>query len=573
MICVFDKTNTNFSGNGNVILMPRKCKHRQAAAGKYDLTMEHPIDPTGKWMHLVPEAIIRAPVPQETIENAYSGLDVDLYRTTTEAALRQGPDEPTKINYTQWYSNVGYSPGDKVSVYGWTHQNYQCNQWDSSSGQTQVPPYNSSWWTAIADYTSGSPVIVNLKANTDLYYVSGPENGWYQMSTIYGLEGYIKASQIEFVRHLTPEETQPRKITTQLFRIKSVTVDSENQKVDVTAEHVSYDMSGVLIDDADIHQKNPAQAIAWIEQAFMIDYHGTIATNMTSDNDGSYTGEIKGKNATYALLDPDKGIVGTFDAMYRRDNWDVFVLRKDNKNRGFQLRYGKNMIGVNWKIGSENLITRVVPVAKAEDGSDLYLDGTKWVDSAHIEEYPVVRMERLKVDGQVGKDDGTETDTKWTETTLRAHMRKKAEERFSVDKVDLLVHDITIDFEMMGDTEEFRALQGLEKVLLYDTVTAINEQIQMSVTVEASEIEYDCIREKVTALKLTNVNAYHGKNVSGFNVFNNSITPDKLTDDALNGIADYALKDANEYTDGRVSNLNYSLRTWVNDNFEPKAQE
>ena len=573
MICVFDKTNTNFTGNGDVILMPTKCSHRQVAAGKYDLTMEHPIDPTGKWMHLVPEAIIRAPVPEETIENAYSGLDVDLYRTTTAAALREGPSEPTRINYGLWNPNGDYSPGSKVSVEGWDHHNYQCNQWDSSSAQTQVPPYNNSWWSPIADYTSGSPVIVNLKANTNLYYVSGPTSGWYKMSTTYGLEGYIKASQVEYVRHLTPEETQPRQVTTQLFRIKTVTVDSQNYKVNVTAEHVSYDMSGVLIDDADIHQKNPAQAIAWIEQAFMIDYQGTIATNMTSDDDGSYTGEIKGKNATYALLDPDKGIVGTFDAMYRRDNWDVFVLRKNNENRGFQLRYGKNMIGVNWKIRSDNLVTRVVPVAKAEDGKDLYLDGTKWVDSTHIGEYPVVRMERLKVDGQVGKDDGTETDTKWTEQTLRAHMQEKAEERFSVDKADLLVHDITIDFEMMGDTEEYRALQDLQKVLLYDTVVAINEQIQMSVTVEVSEIEYDCIRKKVTALKLTNVNAYHGKNVSGFNVFNNSITPDKLTDDTLDGIADYAVEDANEYTDGKISGLNYSLRAWVNNNFEPKASE
>lgn len=573
MISVFDRTNTNFTGNGDEVLIPTKCSHRQVAAGKYDLTMEHPIDATGKWMHLVPEAIIRAPVPEETIENAYSGLDVDLYRTTTGAALREGPSEPTRINYGAWNPNGDYSPGSKVSVEGWDHHNYQCNQWDSSSAQTQVPPYNNSWWSAIADYTSGSPVIINLKANMDLYYVSGPTSGWYKMSTTYGLEGYIKASQVEYVRHLTPEETQPRKVTTQLFRIKTVTVDSENYKVTVTAEHVSYDMSGVLIDDADIHQKNPAQALAWIESSFMIDYQGTIATNMTSDDDGSYTGEIKGKNATYALLDPDKGIVGSFDAMYRRDNWDVFVLRKNNENRGFQLRYGKNIIGVSWKIKSDNLVTRVVPVAKAEDGSDLYLDGTKWVDSEHIGEYPVIRMERLKVDGQVGKDDGTETDTKWTEASLRAHMAEKAAERFSVDKADLLVHDITIDFEMMGDTEEYRALQDLQKVLLYDTVVAINERIQMSVTVEVSEIEYDCIREKITALKLTNVNAYHGKNVSGFNVFNNSITPDKLTDDTLDGIADYAVEDANEYTDSKVSGLNYSLRSWVNNNFEPKSAE
>lgn len=572
MISVFDRTNTTFTGNGNVILMPTKCSHRQVAAGKYDLTLEHPIDKTGKWMHIVPEAIIRAPVPEETIENAFSGLDVDVYKTTTAAALRSGPSEPTAITYGEWSASGDYHVGSKVSVSGWSHRNYQCNQWDGSSPQTQVPPYNNGWWSPIADNTSGSPVIVNLKSGAQIYYVSGPESGWYKMSTTYGLEGYIKASQVEYYTHLTPEQTQPRKITTQLFRIKTVTVDTKNNKVTATAEHVSYDLSGVLVEDADIHQKNPAQALAWVEAAFMIDYQGTIATNMTSDSDGTYTGEIKGKNGTYALLDPDKGIVSEFDAMFRRDNWDVFVLRKDNQNRGFQLRYGKNMTGVNWKIKSDNLVTRVVPVAKAEDGSDLYLDGTKWVDSTHIGEYPVIRMERLKVEGQVGKDDGTETDTKWTEQTLRAKMAEKAGERFSVDKADLLVHDITIDFEMLGDTAEYKVLQNLQKVLLYDTVVAINEEIQMSVTVEVSEIEFDCIREKITALKLTNVNAYNGRNVSGFNVFNNSITPDKLTDDTLDGIADYAIEDANDYTDDKVSGLNYSLRQWVTNNFEPISE-
>lgn len=577
MISVFDANNHNFEGNGDAVLTPLSCKHRQVAAGKYDLTLVHPIDWTGKWMHLVPEAIIRAPVPEEIIENAFSGLDVDVYKTTTTAALRSGPSEPTIINYQEWTANRStkiYAVGEKVTYIG---KNYKMHTLDPGTEMNyNHPPDNyPEYWGEIARYTSGSPILVNLKSGTDLYYIEDSGDYWKKVSTTYGLEGYIKNSQIQYDRHLTPEETQPRTISTQLFRIKTVMVDSENMKITVTAEHVSYDLSGVLIEDADIHQQNPAMALAWIQQSFMMDYQGTIATNMTSEDDGTYTGEIKGKNATYALLDPDKGIVSTFDAMYRRDNWDVFVLRKTNVNRGFQLRYGKNMLGVSWKIKSEGLVTRVVPVAKAEDGSDLYLDlnGHKWVDSIHINEYPVVRMERIKVEGQVGKDDGTETDTKWTEETLRAHMQTKAEERFSVDKADLLVHEITIDFEMQGDTEEYKTLQGLQNVLLYDTVVAVNEQIQMSVTVEVSEIEFDCLRKKVTALKLTNVNRYGGRSVSGFNVFNNSITEDKLTDDVTDAINADAVEEANNYTDGKVSSLNYSLQRWVTNNFEPKASE
>ena len=530
MICVFDTDNTNYEGNGDAVLTPTKCSHIQAAAGKYDLTMEHPIDAEGKWAHLVPEAIIRAPVPIETIETAFSGMDVDVYKVNEDGSvLRAAPSEPTAIVYPTWEMTANYSVGSKVSLWD---KNYQCIYWDDNDAvHKHLMPSGSTWWEKIATKTAGAEQVAKLKDGTELYYISGPEDGWYEMCTTYGLNGYIKASLVTYYTHLTPEQTQPRRITTQLFRIRTVNVDSKGKTVKVTAEHVSYDMSGNIVISADIHEKNPAMTLAWIESGLMMEYQGTIATDMTSDDDGLYTGNIAGKNLTYALLDPDKGVVSNFDAMYRRDNWDVFVLRKVNTDRGFRLVYGKNMLGANWKIRSDNLVTRVVPVAKDEDGADLYLDGTAWVDSEHIGEYPVVRMERLKVEGQVGKDDGTETGTNWTLETLRAKMQEKAEERFTVDKADLLVHEVTVDFEMMGDTEEYRALKDLEQVLLYDTVTAYNERIRMSVSLEVSEIEFDCIRGKIKALKMTNVNAYDLQSVAGFHVFNNSITPEKLTDE------------------------------------------
>lgn len=586
MICVYDIGNSNYSNNGDAILMPTKCTIKNVAAGQYDLTMDHPIDPDGKWAHLQPEAIIKAPIPEELIENAYAGLDVDVYKTTEKAALREGPAEPTPITYDAWSITANYSVGSKVTFW---KQNYECTYWDDDDAtHKHLAPSGSSWWTKIANMTEGYPALVQLKNGSDLYYVSGPTDNWYQMSTPYGLTGYIKSSQVAYNRHLTPSETKDRIITDQLFRIKKVTVDTKQMSVNVTAEHVSYDLSGVLMADVKIVRLPPAQALNIIENSFMIDYPGTIASNITEDEDRLYSAEMSGKNGTYALLDPDKGVVAQFEAAYRRDNWDLFVMEKENTDQGFRIRYGNNLLGVNWKISSDDLITRIVPVAKDEDGSDLYLtdheeeeevegEGEEeepaydydWIDSQYINSYPVIRMERLKVDGQVGKDNGEELDINWTKETLREEMEKEAEARFSVDKVDQLKHEITIDFVRLGDTEEYKQFKALQKVRLYDTVVAVDPRIDLSVSVQVTEIEFDAINERVTAMKLSNIEAYNLRNTAGFNVLNNSITGDKLTDEAAKDIVGTVKEDAVAESKAYTSSTAASLKAWVQNNFEP----
>ena len=92
----------------------------------------------------------------------------------------------------------------------------------------------------------------------------------------------------------------------------------------------------------------------------------------------------------------------------------------------YQIRYGRNVNGIIWRVRTSGLITRVVPVAKAENGEDLYLPEL-YVDSDNIDSYPVIYMETLNVKGQVGRDDGSGTDTNWTEEALLDEMRAKAQ--------------------------------------------------------------------------------------------------------------------------------------------------
>ena len=580
-IQVYDPLNTNFDKNGNVFLTPISGKVRQVAAGSYELDLVHPLDPEGKWQHLVPEAVIRAPVPTEIIESAMSGLEADVYKTTEAAAMRESPSEPQTITYQQWIAGGDYSVGSKVT---YNSHNYKCNTWDSSSGQIMVPPNNNPWWTEIARKTSGAPILVNLKQGAEVYFVEDVGSGWYKMSMPYGLEGYIKSSQLTFYRHLTPSETQPREVKTQLFRIKNVNVETKENTITVKAVHVSYDLGGVLIKSVSIKRKSAAFALAQIEDGFMIDYAGTIATNLTETTNTDYSADISGKSGLFALLDPDSGVVSCFDAEFHRDNWDLFVMNKVYDDRGFRIQYGNNMIGVSWGQDSDNLCNRIVPVAKAADGSDFYLEGNGWVDSPDIAQQPVIRMERIRVNGQVGKDDGTGTGTDWTETTLRAEMTRQANAKFTVDKIDQVAHDITVDFERLGDTAEYAGLKDLQKVMLYDLVKAINMRIGLMADLYVSEVEFDIIKEKISALVLTNIRVYGVRSIGGFNVINNTITGDKLTDECGDALTDRAVYQAGQYTDqaksqaistsesytrSKISSYDTEIKRYMQEHYQP----
>ena len=533
MISVYDIGNTAYTANGNAVLHPTSCVMTEDAGGSYEVAMEHPVAEDGGWSHLVCGAIVKVPVPVPTIQSAYVGQEVDVYKiNANNTAIREGPSEPTRITYNAWVSGTSYAVGAKVTD---SNQNYQLTE-QLTGGEIYTNPAASGKWAKIANYTAGSPALTTLAADTEVYYIEASSTtGWSEISTKQGIVGYVKDSQITFVRHETVEPVPERTVEDQLFRIYNVAINTDAQSVSVNARHVSYDLAGVLLGPCNLALQEPSWAIMRMKDAMRISYQGEIATNMTGTENGTYTGDLTNKNGIQAILDPDKGIIPYFRGKLIRDNWDLFLMKNDLVDRGIRLAYGKNLRGVNWKRRSDNLINRVMPVAKAADGSDLYLP-EMWIDSDNISSWPVIIMERLAVNGQVGKDDGTGTETNWTEQALLEHMRDKAEERYTVDHADALVVELTVNFTLLGETEEYKQYKGLEKLYMYDLVTVTDSRVGMNIQLQVSHIEWDCILERYNSIKVGNVFDYGGRTVFGYNIGNGAIEYEKISSETIRRI-------------------------------------
>ena len=524
MICVYDPLAASYEGNGAAVLTPTDARVRQVAGGEYSFTMEHPMDLWGKWTHLQREAIVRLPVPAETIENSFTGIEADVYKANTSAALRAAASEPETIIYTAWASGTSYAVDSKVTH---NNKNYQLMYELVGNEIYANPGALGTKWKGLPRMTSGSAVLVTLSSGTAVYWVESVDATWAKVTTTYGLTGYIKKSQLTYDHHATPSENQPRTITEQLFRIRDVSVNRDSGKVSVSGEHVSYDLNATIVPALQLSQTGAAMAVGQLSENIAGGYPGMIATNMTT-GDVTYTQSEKRKNGMFWLTDPDRGIVSTFKAKFTRDNWDLFLMTNSHTDRGYRIRYAKNANGIQWRTRTDKLVTRVMPVAKAADGSDLLLP-EMYVDSTHISDYPVIRIEAMNVQGQVGKDDGTNTDTKWTEETLLAEMRKRAGERYSVDKADVPVTEVTVQLEPLENTAEYAWLSDLLRVQLYDTVQVADPDLGFSETLSVTEIEYNCVRRKIAGVKMSSIeDGSVQRTVTGYNIANNSITADKL---------------------------------------------
>lgn len=531
MISVYDIGNSAYTANGNAVLQPSSCVMSEDAGGSYEISLEHPIVNGGPWDHLVCGAIVKAPVPVPTIQSAYVGQDVDVYKiNSNNTALRAGPSEPTRITYSAWAAGTSYAVGSKVT---YSNQNYQLTEGLTGNEIYATPDTLANKWAKIANYTGGSSALTTLAADTEVYYVEASGSSWAEVSTKNGIVGYVKNSQITFVRHETVQPVPERTVEDQLFRIYNVTINTDAQSVSVNARHVSYDLSGVLLGECNISLADPNVAIARIRDAMLIEYQGEIATNMTGDENGTYTGDVSYRNGISAFLDPDKGIIPYFRGQLIRDNWDLFLMKNDMTDRGVRLVYGTNLRGVSWKRNSDNVINKIMPVAKKADGSDLFLPET-YVDSSVS--WPVTKMEKLAVQGQVGKDDGTGTGTNWTEDALLTQMRTKAGERYSVDHVDAVVVELTVNFTLLGETEEYKQYRDLEKLYMYDLVRVTDPRVGLNLQLQVSHVDWDCILERYNSIKVGNVFDYGGRTVFGYNVGDGAISYEKISQETIRRI-------------------------------------
>lgn len=566
MICLYNKTETNFDHNGLCVLDPSVCTVHEKAGGSYELYLEHPFDKHGKYTMIAEDMVIKANVPHtvipaitlperkiftvETVSDFYKKLPVTRYKKTTGVDLSTIRANPSQYQYA---ASKGFSAGS-YCIYN--DGIYQAKQFvisvtpGTGNSWTWIAPlYGSSGTGTDTDYTPGESYSPALTVGATVNEIAKYNDTYTQIRDGQGRIGYYKTADLQVTT--TAEETIPQQtIDEQLFRIYSVESEEETHILKVYARHISYDMAGNALMDCQIHDTVPNSAIAVMQGSLMIPDNRRIACQFNTEKitkDWSY------KNPINALLDQDDGLVPALNAKLIRNNGDFFILKNKTKRKGITIEYGVNLRGVTWTRNVETIITRVVPRCSDKDGNYIYLEhGGTWTDEAlttwsqnndiYVEawnaanRFPVQKIEVLDCAYTVGEKytpAGATEEIERTEADCRTEMLKDAQKRFTEDHCDGSEITVSVEFLLLGDTEQYKQYRNLQQVNLYDNIHIKTEAYET--TAQVTEYEYDCLTGRYNSIIIGNVSSFSNR-VAGHRLITESITYSKLAPDLVRRI-------------------------------------
>lgn len=311
------------------------------------------------------------------------------------------------------------------------------------------------------------PTSYGIGALTDAISCTVKEerNGSYELALQYPADG-IHAEELQPLRLI---KAQPNFTDNpQLFRIYKVGKNI-NGSFTVNAQHISYDLSGKVIQSGTANSCSAACALLNSNGGgFSISTTKSTAGKFKITEPSSVRSWFGGKQGS--LLD----IYGSGEWVF--DNYAATLKQNRGTDRGVTIRYGKNLTELSQELNMSNLVTAVYPFCIVDDTPTF---GTKVLTGLSLD-YP----------REIAIDFSTEVDPE-SGTALTTQLATLATNYIANNNLTQLTDSITLNFEQ---------LEGLtERVDLCDTVHIYVEALGITATAKCVATVWDVLRDRYTS--------------------------------------------------------------------------
>lgn len=313
--------------------------------------------------------------------------------------------------------------------------------------------------------------------------VTEERNGVFEAELQYPITGIhysdIQPRNILYVKPDPYRDPQP-------FRIYRVTKPLSG-RVTVYAQHISYDLSGIVL--SPFEATSAQEAFLEIKANSSTDNPFTFHTDISSDSPLA----VSVPSSIRSIMGGQEGsILDTYGGEYEYDMWEVKLLSQRGQSSGVSIRYGKNLTDLNQDENISNVATGVYPYWKGQaEGSEeetVVVLPEKIVNATGT--YSFTRIVPLDLSGEF---DGPPTEDQ---------LRTRAEQYVEDNDIGVPAVSITVAFQPLEQTEEYKDIAMLERVNLCDTVTVEYPDLGVSATAKCVKTVYDALKDKYTSIEL-----------------------------------------------------------------------
>lgn len=303
-------------------------------------------------------------------------------------------------------------------------------------------------------------------------------NGVYDLEMQYPISGIhyseILNRRLLFVKPDPYHDPQPFSITQITKPLSGI--------VTIYARHIAYKLTGIVV--------SPFKASSC--QSALIGLKENSSTenpfDFWTDKSTSAAFEVSIPSAVWSLLGGSEGsILDVYRGEYEFDRFSVKLWNKRGRDNGVTIRYGKNLTDLQQDENISNVVTGIYPYWKGSDGTLVELP-EKIVNAPGTYNFQ-----------QIAPKDFT---TDFKEQPTEEQLRERAQAYVKNNDIGIPAVSISVSFQPLEQTEEYKDLALLERVNLGDTVTVEYPNLGVSATARCVKTVYDVLKDRYESIEL-----------------------------------------------------------------------
>lgn len=359
------------------------------------------------------------------------------------------------------------------------------------------------------DATSFTSFGIGALKDTVSCEVTEERNGQYELILKYPLTGQLY-SEIQKERILYVQVNDSKSL--QPFRIYRITAPISGI-ITVYAQHISYDLSGVVVFPCSFNDSSPATVLNFIVQRRL---DRVINFTFSSDIANTASFSIEAPRTLRSILGADKeSLVTIYGGELEFDNFNVSLKVSRGVDNGVSILYGKNLTKLEHNSDLSGVYTHLCPYAIVKNGD------TEQYQELSEKVLPIVTtLSEKKVlimdfSSYFGKD----------LPLNEANLRTVAQNYLIENIIGIENPNVTVSFEELRNQLGYSNIH--ETVKLCDIVTVKYPELGVNVKTKIVKTVYDSLKEKYKSLTLgaiqTSLNDKIGSIENGLNDTNHEL--------------------------------------------------